>query len=70
MNIGTEMGVGPGDIVATIMGETGLAARVIGPVDMRERHLFVEVATEHEKSVIAKLNRAQIMGRRLRVKVA
>jgi hypothetical protein len=39
-------------------------------VDIRERHLFVDVAAEHANSIISKLNRAQIKGRRAKVKVA
>ena len=44
MNIGEEMGVAPGDVVGAILGETGLPAAVVGTVDIRERHLFVDVA--------------------------
>ncbi|HVY69627.1 MAG TPA: DbpA RNA binding domain-containing protein, partial [Verrucomicrobiae bacterium] len=70
MNVGAEMGVGPGDIVGAILGETGLPANVVGTVDIRERHLFVDVATEHAHSIMAKLNRTQIRGRRVKVKAA
>jgi hypothetical protein len=37
---------------------------------VRERHLFVDVAAEHANSIIAKLNRAQIKGHKVKVKVA
>jgi ATP-dependent RNA helicase DeaD len=70
MNVGTEMGIEPGDVVGAILGETGLPGKVVGKVDVRERHLFVDVATEHVKSIVAKLNRAQIKGRKLKVKIA
>jgi hypothetical protein len=39
-------------------------------VDIRERHLFVDVASEHANSIISKLNRAQIKGRKAKAKVA
>jgi hypothetical protein len=39
-------------------------------VDIRERHLFVDVAAEHANSIISKLNRTQIKGRSAKVKVA
>jgi len=42
----------------------------VGKVDIRERHLFVDVASEHANSIIAKLNRAEIKGRKVKVKVA
>ena len=70
MNIGEEMGVVPIDIVNVIAGETGLPGKVVGKVDIRERHLFVDVATEHVPGIIAKLNRSQIKGRKVKVKVA
>ena len=70
MNVGAEMGVEPGDVVGAILGETGLPAKVVGTVDVRERHVFVDVASEHANSIISKLNRAQIKGRKVKVKVA
>jgi ATP-dependent RNA helicase DeaD len=70
INVGAEMGVAPGDVVGAILGETGLPSKTVGVVDIRERHLFVDVAAEHANAVIAKMNRAQIKGRRLKVKVA
>jgi ATP-dependent RNA helicase DeaD len=70
INAGAEMGVSEGDVVGTILGETGLPRKVIGAVDIRERHLFVDVAAEHANSIISKLNRAQIKGRKAKVKVA
>ena len=70
MNIGSEMGVAPGDVVGAILGETGLPGKTVGTVDVRERHVFVDVSAEHASAIISKLNRAQIKGRRLKVKVA
>ncbi len=70
MNVGEEMGVGAGDVVGAILGETGLPADVVGTVDVRKRHVFVDVASEHANSIISKLKRAQIKGQRLKVKVA
>lgn len=70
VNIGTEMGVVAGDIVSMILGQTGLPAKVVGVVDVRERHLFVDVAAEHANAVVAKLNRAYLKDRRLKAKVA
>ena len=70
MSIGEEMGVGPGDVVGAILGETGLPAKVVGTVDIRARHLFVEVAAEHANGILAKLNRTRIKGHKLKVKVA
>lgn len=70
MNVGQEMGIGPSDVAGAIQGETGLPAQVVGTVDVRERHLFVDVASEHANAILAKLKRAQIKGHKLKVKVA
>ena len=70
INVGEEMGVKPGDVVGAILGETGLPNKVVGSVDIRERHLFVDVDAEHANVIIAKLNRARFKGLKLKVKVA
>ncbi len=70
MNVGEKMGVAASDVVGAILGETGLPAKVVGAVDIRERHLFVDVAGEHANGIISKLNRARIKNHKLKVKVA
>ncbi len=70
INLGEAMDVKPIDIVNAVAGETGLPGKVVGTVDVRERHLFVDVAAEHANGIIAKLNRAQIKGHKVKVKVA
>jgi ATP-dependent RNA helicase DeaD len=70
MNVGEEQGITPIDVVNTIAGETGLPGKVVGLVDVRERHLFADVASEHVKGIIAKLNRSEFKGHKLKVKVA
>ena len=70
INLGEEMGVAPIDIVNSISGETGLPGKVVGKVDIRERHLFVDVATDHANAILAKLNRTRIKGNKVKVKAA
>jgi ATP-dependent RNA helicase DeaD len=70
VNVGAEMGVSADDVVGTILGETGLPREVVGAVDLRERHVFVDVAAEHANAILSKLNRAQIKGRKAKAKVA
>ncbi len=70
MNLGEEMGVVPIDVVNAVAGETGLPGKVVGTIDVRERHLFMDVASEHANSIVAKLNRSQIKGHKVKVKVA
>jgi ATP-dependent RNA helicase DeaD len=70
LNVGEAMGVVPIDIVNSIAGETGLPGKVVGKVDIRERHSFVDVAAEHVNAILAKLNRAQIKGNKVKIKMA
>ncbi len=70
ISAGEENGIEIPDIVALIQGETGLPAEIIGRVDIRERHTFVEVASEHAAGIVAKLKRAPLAGIRLKAKVA
>jgi hypothetical protein len=70
LNVGEEMGVVPIDVVNSIAGETGLPGKVVGKVDVRERHSFVDVSTEHANAILAKLNRAEIKGHKVKIKAA
>ena len=70
ISVGKEQGVAPIDFVNSVAGETGLPGKVVGTVDVRERHSFVDVASEHANGIIAKLNRAEIKGHKVKVKVA
>jgi hypothetical protein len=70
LNVGEEMGVVPIDVVNSIAGETGLPGKVVGKVDIRERHSFVDVSTEHANAILAKLNRAEIKGHKVKIKAA
>jgi ATP-dependent RNA helicase DeaD len=70
MNLGEAMGVVPIDIVNAIAGETGLPGKVVGNVDIRERHLFVDVVSDHANAILAKLNRTQIKGHKVKIKAA
>jgi ATP-dependent RNA helicase DeaD len=70
MSLGAEQGLAPIDVVNSVAGETGLPGKVVGKVDVRERHAFVDVASEHANSIIAKLNRSEIKGQKVKVKLA
>ncbi len=70
MSLGAEQGIAPIDVVNSVAGETGLPGKVVGKVDVRERHAFVDVTSEHANSIIAKLNRSQIKGQKVKVKLA
>ncbi|HEY3760687.1 MAG TPA: DEAD/DEAH box helicase [Verrucomicrobiae bacterium] len=70
MNLGESADIKAIDVVDAIAGETGLPGKVVGMVDVREKHLFFDVASEHVSGIVAKLNRTQIKGHKVKVKVA
>lgn len=70
LSLGETHGLKPIDFVNCIAGETGLPGKVVGKVDIRERHTFVDVDSEAANSIITKLNRAEINGQRVKVKTA
>jgi ATP-dependent RNA helicase DeaD len=70
MSVGSESGIDRNEIVRTIQGQTGLPASVIGEIDLRERHSFVDVASEYANAIVGKLKRAQFGKQRLKVKLA
>ena len=69
MNIGEAAGISPIDIVNAV-AETGLSGKVVGTIDVRERHLFADVDREHAESIVEKLNRSTLKGHKLKVKLA
>lgn len=70
LSVGQDHGISPGDIKGCILGETGIATEAVGYIDLREKHSFVDVASEHVSAVVPKLNRAHLGGRKLKAKVA
>ncbi len=70
INLGEAHAIKPIDIVNAISGETGLPGKVVGTVDVREKHLFVDVNAENANVIVAKLNRTQIKGHKVKVKEA
>jgi ATP-dependent RNA helicase DeaD len=70
MNVGEAMGIIPIDVVNAVAGETGLSGKVVGTIDVRERHLFADVDTAHANTIVATLNRSLLKGHKLKVKLA
>lgn len=55
---------------AFILGQTGLPEAVLRRVDLRERHAFVTVPEEVAAGMVAKLKRAEFLGKRIKAKLA
>ena len=70
INIGKKQNVRPGDILGAIAGETGMAGRLIGTIDMYDKYTFVEVPKEYAPDVINVMKDAKIKGKTINVEVA
>lgn len=70
VSAGARMGINSEDVVNAIQGLTGLSRKSIGFVDLRERHMFVDVEESQANSIISKLNRAELKGNRVKAKIA
>ncbi|GIE34916.1 DEAD-box ATP-dependent RNA helicase CshA [Actinoplanes italicus] len=62
--IGRRAGLRPQDLVGAIAGESGLASRDIGAIQITDRFSLVEVPEPAADMVIAAMQRATIRGRR------
>ena len=70
MNGGVDLGISAKDILAAIADLAGVPVTKVGHVDLRERHLFVDVAEGDAPAIVEKLNLTTLKGRKLKVKLA
>ena len=68
VSLGRASGVRPQDLVGAITGETELAGRDIGAIEITDRFSLVEVPTGSADTVIAALNACRIKGNRASVR--
>ncbi|MFH5884211.1 DEAD/DEAH box helicase [Halalkalibaculum sp. DA3122] len=69
-SVGKQNKVYPGDIVGAIAGETGIPGNVIGNIDIRRSHSFVDIPGNYVGQVIQGMNKNSVKGRKVNVKVA
>jgi ATP-dependent RNA helicase DeaD len=70
INAGRKNLVTTAEIVGKISGVTRLPAKVIGAIDIHQRHTLVDVADEHAQLVLTKLNGIRIRGHSLKLSLA
>ena len=68
LNVGTDDGVRPQDILGAITGETKLPGRDVGSIKVAERHTLVDVPAEQADVVVKALKGTRIQGNRLKVR--
>ena len=66
LSIGSRDGVGPGDLLGAITGETGIPGGRVGRIDVRESFSRVEVDEGVAGAVIRSLNGTTLRGRSIR----
>lgn len=69
-SVGKKNNVYPGDLLGAIAGETGIPGKVVGNIDIYGKHSFVDIPGEYVNQVIAGMNRNQVKGKKVKVKVA
>jgi len=70
VNIGKNDNVGPRHIVAAIAGETGIAGRLIGAIDVYDAFTFVEVPHDNAQEVLKIMQNNYIKGTKVNVEPA
>ena len=70
LSVGSDAGVGPGDIVGAIANEAGVPGRAIGSIDIGDRKTFVEISAKHVRQVLTRVEGAKIRGRRTHIRPA
>ncbi|MDP2498722.1 MAG: DbpA RNA binding domain-containing protein [Candidatus Palauibacterales bacterium] len=68
IKVGEEDGVGPGDLVGAITGETDAVGSQIGKIDIRETYSLVQVDPDVADHVIRELSGSTIRGRKAEVR--
>ncbi len=65
LNAGRKNLIAPADVVGKIAGVTRLPAKVVGAIDIRQRHTLVDVAEEHLSMILEKMKGIRIKGQSL-----
>jgi hypothetical protein len=70
VGVGAEDGISAHEIIGALTARTGLPETVVSGVDIRARHLFLEVDAAHAEEITTKFKRTEVKGRRVKVKPA
>jgi ATP-dependent RNA helicase DeaD len=67
IEVGSQHGIKPGNIVGAIANEAGIEGVHIGRVDIREDHSFVDLPEGMPKQIFKELQKVRVAGRELRI---
>ncbi|MBS4961571.1 MAG: DbpA RNA binding domain-containing protein, partial [Clostridiales bacterium] len=70
INLGKKQKVRARDVLGAITGETGVAGKVIGQIDIYDDYSFVNVPYEYSRDIIIGMRNKSIKGSKVHVEVA
>ncbi len=69
-NVGRKHVVTPADIVGKVAGVTRLPANVVGAIDIHQRHVLVDVASDQAELILSKMKGIRVRGEVLKPAIA
>ncbi len=70
LNVGRDQNIGPGDVVGVILGAAKIPKECVGAIKLLPKQTLVDVANEHMKFVLKKLNGIRFKGNKLNVGIS
>jgi ATP-dependent RNA helicase DeaD len=70
INIGRNNKIQAKDVIGAIAGETGIAGKLIGKIDIYEKFTFVEVPKEYAREVLDIMKNNTIKGKKINIEPA
>ncbi len=67
IEVGSVHGIKPGNIVGAIANEADIEGVLIGRVDIRENHSYVDLPEGMPKEIFKQLQKVRVAGRELRI---
>lgn len=69
-NAGRKHLITTGEIVGKVAGVTRLPAKVVGAIDIHQRHSLVDVVSDQADLILRKLNGVRVRGHTLKLSLA
>lgn len=70
INVGKDQNIRPGDVLGAIAGESGIAGKMIGSIDMYDKYTFVEVPQDCADTVLDAMQNVKIKGKHVHMEKA
>jgi len=70
LNVGRKQKIQAKDILGSIAGETGVAGKQIGNIDVYDKYTFVDVDKKIAMTIINKMKNRKIKGNKLNIEKA